>query len=191
MLLIANFRYCSPSKVCLALQCLRNLGTAILQGHDVLLLHGRPPSVNCKSVSCSGDCHGFRGNLDRAIMQKGTLSSPNGKLNLQGVYRCLIDVAAGMDYLHSLGVINGDLKPANILLKSTDADPRGFTCKVQSLSWTYGHLLAWRLLVQVPCACAGQSSPDSLVSAIRAACAECSLCAKVPLPSGYEAGWSA
>lgn len=46
------------------------------------------------------------------------------------MYRCLIDMAAGMDYLHSLGVINGDLKPANVLLKSTNADSRGFTCKV-------------------------------------------------------------
>lgn len=54
------------------------------------------------------------------------------------MYRCLIDVAAGMDYLHSLGVINGDVKPANILLKSTNADTRGFTCKVCVTS-TPGH----------------------------------------------------
>ncbi len=47
-----------------------------------------------------------------------------------GVLRCLIDVAAGMEYLHSLGVIHGDLKGANVLLKSTASDPRGFTCKV-------------------------------------------------------------
>lgn len=49
----------------------------------------------------------------------------------ESMYRCLIDMAAGMDYLHSLGVINGDLKPANVLLKSTNADSRGFTCKVR------------------------------------------------------------
>ena len=47
------------------------------------------------------------------------------------MYRCLIDMAAGMDSLHSLGVINGDLKPANVLLKSTNADSRGFVCKVR------------------------------------------------------------
>ena len=41
--------------------------------------------------------------------------------------RCLIDIAAGMEYLHSLGVIHGDLKGANCLLKSTACDPRGFT----------------------------------------------------------------
>ena len=72
----------------------------------------------------------YRGTLDRAIMQKQILYHPSGKPNLEFMYRCLIDIAAGMDYLHSLGVINGDLKPANVLLKSTHEDARGFTCKV-------------------------------------------------------------
>ncbi|KAK9906630.1 hypothetical protein WJX75_005201 [Coccomyxa subellipsoidea] len=71
-----------------------------------------------------------RGNLDRAIMQQKEFHYPNGKAKLESMYRCLIDMAAGMDYLHSLGVINGDLKPANVLLKSTNADSRGFTCKL-------------------------------------------------------------
>ena len=73
----------------------------------------------------------YRGTLDRAIMQKQILYHPSGKPNLEFMYRCLIDIAAGMDYLHSLGVINGDLKPANVLLKSTHEDARGFTCKVR------------------------------------------------------------
>jgi serine/threonine protein kinase len=64
-------------------------------------------------------------------MQKQILYHPSGKPNLEFMYRCLIDIAAGMDYLHSLGVINGDLKPANVLLKSTHEDARGFTCKVR------------------------------------------------------------
>lgn len=25
------------------------------------------------------------------------------------IYRCLLDIAAGMDYLHSLGVLHGEL----------------------------------------------------------------------------------
>jgi hypothetical protein len=48
---------------------------------------------------------------------------------------CLMDVAAGMSYLHSVGLLHSDLKGANVLLKSsavTPTDPRGFTCKVCS-----------------------------------------------------------
>ena len=48
------------------------------------------------------------------------------------VYRCLIDIAAGMDYLHSIGIMHGDLKAANVLCKSTATDPRGFTCKAST-----------------------------------------------------------
>ena len=35
-----------------------------------------------------------------------------------------------MDYLHTVGVVHGDLKGANVLLKSTATDPRGFMCKL-------------------------------------------------------------
>lgn len=49
------------------------------------------------------------------------------------IYLCLMDIASGMDYLHSLGVLHGDVKGANVLLKTTAPTPydaRGFVCKV-------------------------------------------------------------
>ncbi|CAK0735475.1 hypothetical protein CVIRNUC_000587 [Coccomyxa viridis] len=49
------------------------------------------------------------------------------------IYLCLMDIASGMDYLHSLGVLHGDVKGANVLLKTTaptSYDKRGFVCKM-------------------------------------------------------------
>ena len=46
---------------------------------------------------------------------------------------CLLDIAAGMDYLHSLGILHSDLKAANVLLRTVAPsafDPRGCACKV-------------------------------------------------------------
>jgi serine/threonine protein kinase len=39
-------------------------------------------------------------------------------------------LCAGMEYLHAAGILHGDLKPANVLLKSTSADRRGYLCKL-------------------------------------------------------------
>lgn len=46
------------------------------------------------------------------------------------VLRCLLEIVFGMEYLHSLSIVHGDLKCANVLCKSSTSDARGFTCKV-------------------------------------------------------------
>ena len=64
-----------------------------------------------------------RGSLEDAIAA-GRFMKPDGggDRDLASIYAALRDVAAGMEYLASLGVVHADLKPANILLKSTAAD---------------------------------------------------------------------
>ncbi|BDA50693.1 probable mitogen-activated protein kinase kinase kinase 12 at C-terminar half [Coccomyxa sp. Obi] len=67
------------------------------------------------------------GTLDRRIVQ-GRL-----KGDLVPMLLCLLDISAGMSYLHSIGLLHSDLKGANVLLKScavTPNDPRGFICKI-------------------------------------------------------------
>ena len=61
------------------------------------------------------------------LLHSGYHTCPCMQIN---IYKSLQDIAAGMDYLHTVGVLHGDLKGANVLLKSTATDPRGFMCKL-------------------------------------------------------------
>eukprot|EP00798_Chlamydomonas_sp_ICE-L_P005663 gene5663-8988_t len=51
-------------------------------------------------------------------------------INMTSLTLTLIEIASAMGELHKMGVVHCDLKPANVLLKSSNNDPRGFTAKV-------------------------------------------------------------
>ena len=66
--------------------------------------------------------------------------------------KIMIALSAGVDYLHTADMIHGDLKSANVLLKSTGTDARGFTCKVSLLSYSDPeHSLYGGPTLQQPC----------------------------------------
>lgn len=52
---------------------------------------------------------------------------------LHYVISCLREIAMGLEYLHTLGLVHGDLKDNNVLLQSTRSNARGFTCKIADL----------------------------------------------------------
>ena len=71
-----------------------------------------------------------RDTLDKQAPRLWTLQRGCPMQGILRVIRCLIDIAAGLRYMHSVGVVHGDLKCQNVLCKSTRSDPRGFMCKV-------------------------------------------------------------
>ena len=74
-----------------------------------------------------------RGPLLTAIERGAFLTQPSaqyGQPNLIAVLHTLQEIAAAMHYLHSHGILHGDLTGGNVLLTSSDKDARGFTAKV-------------------------------------------------------------
>ncbi len=57
----------------------------------------------------------------------------NPEAGMRWILSCLLEIAMAMEYLHSLGLVHGDLKANNVLLQSTRSNARGFTCKVADL----------------------------------------------------------
>lgn len=78
-----------------------------------------------------------KGSLLEAI-DRGALLAPGGGPNLAAVLMAAREIAGAMVYLHSQGVIHGDLTPSNILLQAGSRDARRWVCKVggrRSAGW--------------------------------------------------------
>ena len=70
-----------------------------------------------------------RGSLADAI-GGGKLAPPDPAQRMVWVLLCGLDLALGLDCMHQATIIHGDLKPANVMLKGTRNDRRGFVCKL-------------------------------------------------------------
>ena len=71
-----------------------------------------------------------RGSLVRNRELIWTRLRQDEKKGLVLVLKCLLEILFGMEYLHSIGIVHGDLKCANVLCCSKVLDVRGFVCKV-------------------------------------------------------------
>lgn len=71
-----------------------------------------------------------RGSLTDAINSGRFLSAATRELDQVSVMLSLLDIAHGMEYLHGISMVHGDLKGRNVLLKTARIDRRGFVCKL-------------------------------------------------------------
>ncbi|GLC56675.1 hypothetical protein PLESTB_001133500 [Pleodorina starrii] len=53
-----------------------------------------------------------------------------GGAAMRAIYLTLLEVALALRHMHAMQLVHCDVKPANVLLRSSASDPRGFTCKL-------------------------------------------------------------
>eukprot|EP00775_Hariotina_reticulata_P006073 gene6073-6312_t len=78
-----------------------------------------------------------RGNL-RTALKTGLMHQlahdaegrPHVVPNLRVLLTILLDIARSLQYIHELGLIHCDIKPENVMLRSTADSPMGYVCKL-------------------------------------------------------------
>ncbi|GIL68261.1 hypothetical protein Vafri_21518 [Volvox africanus] len=70
------------------------------------------------------------GGVDRQRSGSVTAQNGGGGVAMRAIYLTLLEVALALRHLHSRHLAHCDVKAANVLLKSSPSDPRGFTCKL-------------------------------------------------------------
>ncbi|EFJ48730.1 hypothetical protein VOLCADRAFT_120838 [Volvox carteri f. nagariensis] len=93
-----------------------------------------------EGIPCSALCMEYcdMGTLAHAIDQHRFLTvSPLGARRpaLKAICTSLLEVALALRHLHARNLAHCDLKPANVLLKSSRRDSRGFTCKLADFGY--------------------------------------------------------
>ncbi|GFR52708.1 hypothetical protein Agub_g15337 [Astrephomene gubernaculifera] len=69
------------------------------------------------------------GSLIHAL-KRGTFMTVDSKPNMEFIYMCLLEIGLALRHLHTAKLAHCDLKPGNVLLRSSPRDPRGFVCKL-------------------------------------------------------------
>ncbi|GIL63561.1 hypothetical protein Vafri_17603 [Volvox africanus] len=93
-----------------------------------------------EGIPCSALCMEYcdMGTLAHAIDQHRFMTvTPLGTRRpaLKAICTTLLEVALALRHLHARNLAHCDLKPANVLLKSSRRDSRGFTCKLADFGY--------------------------------------------------------
>lgn len=73
----------------------------------------------------------------QGAMDKGWLHQKGGQPNMQDILRCALEIGGALRYLHSRGILHGDLTGSNVLLCSCARDSRRWICKVSTQHLQY------------------------------------------------------
>ncbi|GMH39410.1 hypothetical protein BSKO_07308 [Bryopsis sp. KO-2023] len=74
-----------------------------------------------------------RGCLSAALRRKCFFDGDSRKLY---IVLTAIEIASAIKHLHDNGIVHGDVKPENVLLRTCAADPRGFVCKLADFGFS-------------------------------------------------------